>query len=64
MAQFGRCILIVSTEPRVWEGRRQRGSTETRKAVADADHGIADRAVFRGITAAATAKEPERALGL
>jgi hypothetical protein len=30
--------------------RRQRGSTETTKAVADADHGIADQAAFRGIT--------------
>jgi phage tail protein X len=47
-------------EPRVWEGqRRQRGSTATTKAVADADHGIADQVVFRGIIAAAT---PERAL--
>jgi hypothetical protein len=41
--------------------RPQRGSTETRKAVADADHGIADHAVFGGIIAAAT---PKRALAL
>jgi hypothetical protein len=41
--------------------RRQRRSTETTKAVADADHSITDQAVFRGITAAAT---PGRALAL
>ena len=37
-------------------------SDETTKAVADADHGIADQAVFRGITAAVTSKGPEQAL--
>jgi hypothetical protein len=42
--------------------RRQRGSTETTKAVTYADHGIADQAVFRGITAAVTSKGPEQAL--
>ncbi len=44
--------------------RRQRGSTETTKAVADADHSIADQAVFRGVTAAVTSNGPERDLAL
>jgi hypothetical protein len=36
-------ILSLSMEPKVGEGeRRQRGSMETRRAVADADHGITD----------------------
>jgi hypothetical protein len=51
VAQFGPCTLILSMEP---GERRQRGSTETTKAVADADHGIADQEVFRGMIAAAT----------
>jgi hypothetical protein len=45
-------------KPRIWEDeRRQRGSTEAGKAVTDTDHGIADRAIFRAIAAAATSKE-------
>jgi hypothetical protein len=35
-----------------------------KEGVADADHGIADQAVLRGITAAATSNGPERALAL
>jgi hypothetical protein len=49
-------IFLSSRWNRGFEGGegRQRGSTETRRVVADADHDIADQAVFRDITAVAT----------
>ena len=37
---------------------------KTSKAVADADHGVPDRALFRGITAAVISKGRERAFAL
>jgi hypothetical protein len=58
VAQFGRCILrpLNGTLGLRGVSAVSAGSTETRKAVADAVHGIAEQAVFRGITAAATSK--------
>jgi hypothetical protein len=64
VAQFGSSDPLDGTEDLGGE-RGQRGSTQTTKAVADADHGIADQAVFRGIARSGSGHErPRRAIAI